>query len=101
MQEISITVNGQDHRIPINPGESLLESLRTSCGVISTKDGCAPQGQCGCCLALVDGKPKVACAVPAKKVAGAEVLTLEGLSARRITTSGPPSARWTCGPNSL
>ena len=35
--------------------ESLLDVLRNRCGVISPKDGCQPQGQCGCCLALIDG----------------------------------------------
>jgi xanthine dehydrogenase molybdenum-binding subunit len=79
MNEISITVNGVEHQLAINPGESLLESLRTRCGVISTKDGCQPQGQCGCCVALVDGVPKISCAVSAEKAHGKSVLTLEGL----------------------
>ncbi len=39
------------------------------------------QGQCGCCLALVDGKPKVTCAIPATKAEGKDLLTLEGVSA--------------------
>ena len=80
MKEISITVNGESRKIPINPGESLLESLRTRCGIYSTKDGCQPQGQCGCCVALVDGVPKITCAVKAEKVDGKSVVTLEGLS---------------------
>ena len=33
----------------------------------SPKDGCAPQGQCGCCLALVDGHPRVTCAMSARR----------------------------------
>jgi xanthine dehydrogenase molybdenum-binding subunit len=44
------------------PGESLLDALRERCGITSLKDGCQPQGQCGCCLALVDGRPLVTCA---------------------------------------
>jgi xanthine dehydrogenase molybdenum-binding subunit len=80
MKEITITVNGEQHQIAVNPGESLLESLRTRCGIYSTKDGCQPQGQCGCCVALVDGLPKISCAVKAEKVDGKSIQTLEGLS---------------------
>ncbi|MCZ6727271.1 MAG: selenium-dependent xanthine dehydrogenase, partial [Acidobacteria bacterium] len=79
MQEISFTINGEPRTVPIGPGESLLETLRTRCGVYSPKDGCQPQGQCGCCLALVDGVAKTACAVPAAKIDGKEIVTLEGL----------------------
>ncbi len=64
------------------PGESLLDALRERCGVTSVKDGCQPQGQCGCCLALVDGHPLVTCAFEARRAEGRSVLTLEGISAR-------------------
>jgi len=37
--------------VEVREGETLLETLRTRCGVMSIKDGCQPQGQCGCCLA--------------------------------------------------
>ena len=37
----------------------------TGCGCASAKDGCSPQGQCGCCTVLVDGAPRVACVTPA------------------------------------
>jgi xanthine dehydrogenase molybdenum-binding subunit len=76
---LRFTLNGEAREIESAPDESLLEVLRTRCGVFSTKDGCQPQGQCGCCLALVNGAPKVTCAVPAEKVEGREVLTLEGV----------------------
>ena len=79
MKEISITVNGEPHRLAINDGESLLETLRTRCGVYSPKDGCQPQGQCGCCVALVDGLPKTTCVVKAERVDGKSIQTLEGL----------------------
>ena len=78
---VDFTVNGVQKRLEVAPGESLLDALRERCGIISTKDGCQPQGQCGCCLVLIDGQPKVSCAVSAEKTAGKQVLTLEGLSA--------------------
>ena len=55
--------------------------LRDRLGLRSAKDGCSPQGQCGCCTVLVDGAPRVACVTPARRVAGRSVTTLAGLPA--------------------
>ena len=63
----------------LDRGESLLNVLRERLGVVSAKDGCAPQGQCGCCTVLVDGEPRVACVTPAARIAGRKVTTIEGL----------------------
>jgi xanthine dehydrogenase molybdenum-binding subunit len=79
VEKIHFTLNGEQRSVPIYADESLLETLRNRCGIYSTKDGCQPQGQCGCCVALVDGLPKVTCAVPAAKADGKEVISLEGL----------------------
>jgi aerobic-type carbon monoxide dehydrogenase small subunit (CoxS/CutS family) len=65
--------------VECEPGESLLNVLRERLGMVSVKDGCAPQGQCGCCTVLVDGEPRVACVTPAERVAGRTVTTLDGL----------------------
>ncbi len=54
---VRFTLNGQPCAIEPRPGESLLDALRERCGITSLKDGCQPQGQCGCCLALIDGPP--------------------------------------------
>jgi aerobic-type carbon monoxide dehydrogenase small subunit (CoxS/CutS family) len=58
---------------------SLLEVLRDRLGRKGPKDGCSPQGQCGCCTVLVDGSPRVACVTPARRVAGRRVTTIDGL----------------------
>jgi xanthine dehydrogenase molybdenum-binding subunit len=79
---VRFTLNGQPRAIEPAPGESLLDALRERCGTTSIKDGCQPQGQCGCCLALIDGRPLVTCAVEAERAEGRDVLTLEGVSAR-------------------
>jgi len=76
---VAFTLNGKPACVRARPGESLMEVLRNQCGTISLKNGCAPQGQCGCCLAVIDGNPKTTCAIPAEKAAGKEVLTLEGV----------------------
>ena len=81
MKTIAFNLNGQPRQAEVRPGQSLLEVLRHGFQICSVKDGCAPQGQCGACLALVDGAPKNSCAVPAEKVDGKSILTLEGVSA--------------------
>ncbi len=80
--ELTLTVDGQSVAVP-DDGASLLEVLRDRLGVRSVKDGCSPQGQCGCCTVLVDGSPRVSCVTPARRVRGREVTTLAGLDAER------------------
>ncbi len=76
---VEFVLNGTSQRVETRAGETLLETLRNRCGILSTKDGCQPQGQCGCCLILIDGNPKVSCAMPAEAAAGHEITTLEGI----------------------
>jgi aerobic-type carbon monoxide dehydrogenase small subunit (CoxS/CutS family) len=64
-------------------GGSLLGALRDQLGVRSPKDGCSPQGQCGCCTVLVDGSPRVACVTPLRRVAGRTITTVDGLAPER------------------
>lgn len=80
VNRIQFTLNASERAVDVEDGTSLLEALRDGCGMISPKDGCSPQGQCGCCTVIVDGRAVVACAVPAKSVAGKTILTLEGFS---------------------
>jgi len=77
---VEFKLNGKAVRIEPAPGESLLDALRERLGTTSVKDGCKPQGQCGCCLALVDGQPKVSCATAVDGCGGKDIVTLEGLS---------------------
>ncbi len=59
---------------------SLLELLREELGVRSVKDGCAPEGSCGACTVIVDGRAVVSCAQKATRFEGKHVITHEGLS---------------------
>jgi aerobic-type carbon monoxide dehydrogenase small subunit (CoxS/CutS family) len=76
---LAFTLNGRLVDVDLADG-SLLDALRGPLGVRSVKDGCSPQGQCGCCTVLVDGQPRVACVTPLARVAGRDVTTLEGLA---------------------
>lgn len=67
--------------VSVTGAVTLLAALRDQLGVRSAKDGCAPQGQCGCCTVWVDGEPRVSCVTPVGRVAGRRVTTIDGLDA--------------------
>ncbi|MBI3723058.1 selenium-dependent xanthine dehydrogenase [bacterium] len=97
---LAFALNGEPKTTLFEPGESLLSVLRDRLGVTSPKDGCSPQGQCGCCLVLVDGKPLVSCAIPAQRAHGKTLTTLEGISQEereRIARSFVAVAGLQCG----
>ena len=79
MPELQFELNGLATEVSYDEGMNFLEVLRDSCGVTSAKDGCAPQGFCGCCTVLVDGRPALACLTNPAKISGKAVTTLEGL----------------------
>lgn len=92
----AFVLNGKERTVAVPAGTSLLQVLREDLGddrVISPKDGCSPQGQCGCCLVLIDGQPKVSCATPIEKAAGRSVLTLEGVPDEEAELYGQAFAR--------
>ncbi|MFV2007514.1 MAG: selenium-dependent xanthine dehydrogenase [Longimicrobiales bacterium] len=80
MPELSFTLNGRPTTVAFEEGMSLLDVLRDGCGVTSPKDGCAPQGHCGCCTVMVDGRAVLSCLRKPPSVDGRVVTTLEGIS---------------------
>ena len=78
---VALTLNGRPVRFEARPGETLLDMLRLQAALTSPKRGCAPLGQCGACVALVDGEPRVTCTLSAAGAEGLHVTTLEGLPA--------------------
>jgi aldehyde oxidoreductase len=83
MAELHFRLNGESTSVSYEEGEHLLGVLRECCGVTSVKDGCAPEGVCGCCTVLLDGRPALACLTNPQKVEAREVVTLEGLPDRQ------------------
>lgn len=91
MTTVEFTLDG--HQVQVPAEGSLLDALRESLGVRSAKDGCSPQGQCGCCTVWVDGQPRVACVTPIARIRGRAVTTIDGLAdadawAARFTAHG-------------
>ncbi len=81
-ERVEFTVNGKPASVEVHPDETLLDVLRERLGLLAAKDGCQPEGYCGCCTVLVDGHARVACSQPAAAFAGRAIVTLEGLSDR-------------------
>jgi len=79
MPHIRFTLNGKQTTAAYEPGMHLLEVLREDCGIVSAKNGCAPEGVCGCCLVLIDGKPALSCLRQPEQIDGHDVVTLEGI----------------------
>ena len=79
MPRITFNLNGKAVDAAYEPGMHFLEVLREECGVVSAKDGCAPEGTCGCCLVLVDGTPALSCLRKPEQMDGRDVVTVEGL----------------------
>ncbi|HVM34900.1 MAG TPA: selenium-dependent xanthine dehydrogenase [Actinomycetota bacterium] len=76
---VEFSVNGRRVALDVDRDETLLDVLRERLGLLAAKDGCQPEGYCGCCTVLVDGKARVACSAPATSFAEKDVVTLEGL----------------------
>jgi carbon-monoxide dehydrogenase small subunit len=77
---LTFTVNGGEAAEFVEPGALLSDVLRDKLGLTATKVGCG-QGTCGACTVLIDGALMLSCLVPAQRVEGRSVTTLEGLAA--------------------
>jgi nicotinate dehydrogenase subunit B len=77
-EEITLKVNGQDHRVSVDPDTPLLYVLRNDLGLKGAKLGCG-LGQCGACTVLIDGRATSSCRLPVRAVRGREITTVEGL----------------------
>ena len=75
--ELKCIINGQAVAAEARADMTLLDFLRAR-GYKSVKCGCETTN-CGLCTVWLDGKPVLSCAVPAMRVQGREVTTLEGL----------------------
>jgi aerobic-type carbon monoxide dehydrogenase small subunit (CoxS/CutS family) len=75
---ITLRVNGQEHRIFVEPRRTLLDAIRKDLGLTGTKKGC-DEGTCGVCTVLVDGKAVYSCMALAVEYEGKSIETIESL----------------------
>jgi len=74
-----LKVNGQEHRVQLEPRVTLLDALREHLNLFGTKKGC-DHGQCGACTVHVNGRRVNACLTFAIMHQGDEITTIEGLA---------------------
>jgi xanthine dehydrogenase YagT iron-sulfur-binding subunit len=78
--EITLRVDGTEHRLVVDTRTSLLDALRERLGITSAKKGC-DHGQCGACTILLNGRRVNSCLALAVAHQGEEIVTAEGLAA--------------------
>ena len=79
--QITVTVNGQARTMAVEPRRLLSDWLREDLGLTGTHVGCE-HGVCGACTVLFQGEAARSCLMFAVQADGAEIETIEGLSAR-------------------
>ena len=77
---VTLKINGQVHELTLAPWITLLDLLREHLDLTGSKKGC-DHGQCGACTILIDGRRINSCLVLAVSRDGADITTIEGLSA--------------------
>ena len=78
-EAVTLSINGVDHALALEPRRTLLDALREELGLTGTKKVC-DMGTCGACTVLVDGRAMYACLLLAVDCAGREITTIEGLA---------------------
>src|ERR1700733_4288306 len=75
---ITLTVNGKEHRLQIEPRVTLLDCLRENLNLPGTKKGC-DHGQCGACTVHVNGRRINSCLSLAMMHGNDQITTIEGI----------------------
>ena len=77
--DLTLTINGRDYPISVEPRKTLVDAIREDCGQTGTHIGCE-HGICGTCTVIVDGEAMRSCLMFAVQAAGKRIRTVEGLA---------------------
>ena len=83
MASYNLKINGKKVSVETDSDTPLLWVLRDELGLVGTKYGCGI-GQCGSCTVHVDGVATRSCLLPASKLEGSEIITIEGLAKDKL-----------------
>lgn len=86
-QDITLNVNGQDHKLKVENRVTLLDALRDDLNLTGCKEVCDTTN-CGACTVLIDGKATLACTRLAVECVGKKVTTVESLAANDPVIAG-------------
>ncbi len=76
---IGFILNGEDVVIQSGADRRLVDILRDDFHLLATRAGCR-LGRCGACSVIFNGKVVASCLIPAFRVRGGEVITLEAFA---------------------
>jgi aerobic-type carbon monoxide dehydrogenase small subunit (CoxS/CutS family) len=76
---VTLTVNGHETTVRVDPATTLVEVLRTELQLTGTKIGC-DRGACSGCTVWIDGVPHASCMTFALDCRGKKITTIEGLA---------------------
>jgi carbon-monoxide dehydrogenase small subunit len=79
MPTVTLTVNGRNESVDVEPQTLLVQLLREKLLLTGTHVGC-DTSQCGACVVHVDGQAVKSCTVFALQAQGAKVTTIEGVA---------------------
>jgi len=76
---VGFILNGEDVDIRCEADVRLIDILRESFGLTGAKAGCL-SGKCGFCAVIFNGAVVNSCLIPAFRLPGSEIITIEGFS---------------------
>jgi carbon-monoxide dehydrogenase small subunit len=77
--DITLTINGRDHAIRVEPRKTLVDAIRDDCGQTGTHIGCE-HGVCGACTVILEDEAVRSCLMFAIQAQGKRIRTVEGLA---------------------
>jgi carbon-monoxide dehydrogenase small subunit len=78
-EHISLTVNGTQRELDVEPRRLLVQAIREDLDLTGTHVGC-DTSQCGACTVHLDGRAVKSCTMLAVQADGASVTTIEGMA---------------------
>ncbi len=78
-KKVTLTVNGKQYFVNVDPRDTLLHVLRERLNLTGAKRTC-DRGECGACTVILDGDPVYSCMFLAIRADGKKVATIEGLA---------------------
>ncbi|AEF86636.1 isoquinoline 1-oxidoreductase subunit alpha [Treponema primitia ZAS-2] len=76
---LGFILNGEDVVVKTEADRRLLDILRNHFKLLGAKPGCL-SGVCGACAVILNGKVVSSCMIPAFRIRGSEIITIEGFS---------------------
>ena len=76
--DVTLNVNGQEHKLAVEPTETVVSILRNRLELTGTHKDCS-MGVCGACTVLMNERPVSSCLLLAPQADGQEIRTVESL----------------------